>query len=378
VRSELAEKDRRLMAPGTLQPSSPSDGAGKIIGDYKLLAKLGSGGMGSVFQARNLKTNHVVAFKVLMPSNAKNERLLMRFQRESKIALCVKHPNLVAGLDAGIVGNLCFLAMEYVDGESLSDLLKREKRLDPRKVVRLMTEIAAGLSYAHEQGLIHRDIKPENILLGRDGSVKICDLGLAREVQDTGFTMLGAAIGTPKYMSPEQVAGVKTIDARTDIYSLGATAYHMLAGQTPYTAKSSAMMMAAQVSGTFTPLLSVAPDVDGKLAAIVERCMQKDPNARYRDMEELLDALVKVGGKRSTKAGKASRAAPPDRAERRGQSPSGKRGSGMFVLVIVLLALGAIAAGVWAAVWGPLKKQSSDFLRQLSLEYESTQRHTDC
>ena len=345
----------RMALPGT-----QAGGVGKVIGDYKLVAKLGAGGMGSVFRAQHRQTGQIVAFKVLMPSDAKNKRMVIRFQRESKIALSVKHPNIVEGLDAGVVGNLCFLAMEYVDGEALSDLLKREKRISRERTVDLMIKVASGLSYAHAKGLIHRDIKPENILLGRDGSVKICDLGLAREVKDTGFTMMGAALGTPKYMSPEQVAGSKQIDARTDVYSLGATVYHMLAGQTPYQAKSGAMMMAAQVSGKFTPLLEIAPDVDPALAQIVERCMQKDVSSRFASMDDLIAALKGLKGRRrsASPAGRPGPSAPA--AKRRAAKSSG----GLVVVLGILVVLGVIAAGVWAAVWGPFKAAGSEYFRK--------------
>jgi serine/threonine-protein kinase len=343
-----------MALPGT-QPGA----VGKVIGDYKLVAKLGAGGMGSVFRAKHRQTGKEVAFKVLMPSEAKNKRMFVRFQRESKIALSVKHPNIVEGMDAGVVGNLCFLAMEYVDGESLADRLKREKRISRDRTIDMMMKVASGLSYAHAKGLIHRDIKPENILLGKDGSVKICDLGLAREDKDTGFTLMGAALGTPKYMSPEQVAGSKQIDARADIYSLGATVYHMLAGQTPYQAKSGAMMMAAQVSGRFTPLREVAPDVDSALAEIVERCMQKDVNSRYASMDELIAALNGLRGRKRSPVPARSQGASGERVAR--------DSSGSVMLVLgVLIVLGVIAAGVWAAVWGPFKSTGSKYFKRFA------------
>jgi serine/threonine protein kinase len=343
-------------------------GANKIIGEYELLSKLGAGGMGSVFRAKNRRTGQIVAFKVLMPSDAKNERMVKRFQRESKIALGLSHPNIVAGIDGGVLGNLCYLAMEFVDGESLADMLRRQKRLDRGRTVDMMLKIASGLAHAHREGLIHRDVKPENILVGRDGAVKICDLGLAREVADTGFTMMGAALGTPRYMSPEQVAGLKTIDARTDIYSLGATVYHMLTGQTPYQAKSSVMMMAAQVSGKFTPVCDVAPDVDPALAQVVERCMRKDPNERYQTADELIADLTMLqsGGRTTTAPGRPARAGVDAQPQQRRAARKKKSSGGCLVLVGVVVVLGVIAAGVWAAVWGPLRQTSAEFIKKLN------------
>jgi len=330
------------------QPSAPRDGGsdrpGKVVGEYELLARLGKGGMGSVFKARHTKTGQIVAFKTLMPSDAKNVNLVKRFQRESKIALSLRHENIVAGLDAGVVGNLFYLAMEFVDGESLAELLRREGRLAPEKAVRIMIGLARGLAHAHERGLIHRDVKPENVLLGRDGSVKLCDLGLAREVSDLGFTMLGAALGTPKYMSPEQVAGLKTIDGRTDIYSLGATAYHMLAGRAPYGGSSSALVMAAQLSAKFPPLREVAPEVDERLAGIVERCMRKDPAERYQSMEELIEDLeALLPGEKPQAARRARRRAPA----------RGMRSSGRAWWLVAAIALAVVAGGVaWAVLTG--------------------------
>jgi len=238
---------------------SASGGKTKVIGDYELISRVGKGGMGSVFKARRISTGETVAFKALPPSFAKNADLVARFKREVRILLGLTHENIIQGFDSGSVGNLHYLAMEFVDGQTVSVDLARKKRLPRERVIAIMTAVARALAYAHSEGLIHRDVKPDNILIRSDGVVKLCDLGLAREQADTGFTMVGARLGTPKYMSPEQVEGSKSIDGRADVYSLGATAYHLLTGTVPHSAPTGTMIMRAQMFGTIQPIKQVLP-----------------------------------------------------------------------------------------------------------------------
>ena len=382
----------------------PAQSRTKVVGDYELFAKIGKGGMGSVYKARQISTGRTVAFKVLSPSYATRPDLVARFRREVRILLGLKHENIVEGIDSGSIGNLHYLAMEYVKGESVSDMLRREKRFDDRKTLRIMFDVARALAHAHSKELIHRDVKPENILLTAEGKIKLCDLGLAREQADTGFTMVGTKLGTPKYMSPEQVAGVKTIDGRADVYSLGATAYHTLTGRVPYEAPSDSGIMAAHVSGTLTPVRQVVPDANPRLAAAIERCLKKKPEDRYQTMAELCAdlRLIAAGG---FLEGPPSTIGPPEKAkvdappaigpraspESAGEAADKKRGpdvrgrvnklperrdvvrtsrrrtGAMLRAAILVLLLALIGAGVWALFWGPLKDYGDILKRRLAV-----------
>ena len=403
------------------ESSRSADGKTKIIGDYELVAKVGQGGMGSVFKARQISTGRTVAFKVLPPSFAKNENLVARFKREVRILLGLKHKHIVEGFDSGQVGNLHYLAMEYVDGRPVTERMTAEGRLDPRETLAIMLATARGLAYAHSKGLIHRDVKPDNILLRSDGVVKLCDLGLARQQADVGFTMIGTKLGTPKYMSPEQVQGVKTIDGRADVYSLGATAYYLLTGHAPHDAPSGTMIMAAQVSGKITPVREVLPDTDANLAAVIDHCLEKKPEDRYQTMDQLVEDLqlvaagkppklpageprapaepeprpfraarqprrtgspeVESGARARPASRKQARPAKGDGAqiERRARSRQPAAGPSFLKVFLVTLLVGAVVlgAGAWALFWGPLKSYGDDVKQRLGLGDRTTTSSPD-
>jgi serine/threonine-protein kinase len=330
--------------------------------------------MGSVFKARRISPGEIVAFKALPPSFAKNANLVARFKREVRILISLKHENIIQGFDSGSIGNLHYLAMEFVDGQTVFKELVREKRLSRGRVINIMTAVARALAYAHSEGLIHRDVKPDNILIRNDGVVKLCDLGLAREQADTGFTMIGTKLGTPKYMSPEQVEGSKDIDGRADIYSLGATAYHLLTGEVPHSAPTGTMIMRAQMFGTIQPIKQVLPDADPVLAAIIEHCLAKNPDDRYQTMDELVTDLERAeAGKapkfRSAKTGGSkapARAATADapRAPRRkgARRERGKRIRSKATLVMLLIIIAIIGGAAWALFLGPLKEHGRALL----------------
>ncbi len=375
----MGESSRRPAGkPGSARaaPTGASGRPTKIIGDYELVSKVGQGGMGSVFKARQISTGRTVAFKVLPPSFATKQNLVARFKREVRILLALKHENIVEGFDAGQVGNLHYLAMEYVDGRPVTEMLAREGRLDAQRTLGIVMATARALAYAHSKGLIHRDVKPDNILLRSDGVVKLCDLGLARQQADVGFTMIGTKLGTPKYMSPEQVTGVKTIDGRTDVYSLGATAYYLLTGSVPHDAASGTMIMAAQLTGTIAPVREVLPDADPHLAAVIEHCLEKKPEDRYQTMDELVRDLRLVASGEPPRLPSGARAGPDPAAARlmkAAPAPKGLRGPsrqraerprssrGLLVALLVIAAL--VAGGAWALFWGPLKTYG-DAVRQ--------------
>src|SRR5271165_3474770 len=207
---EKGEGGRKLESPG-----------------YQILDRLGQGSMGAVFKARQLSVDRFVAVKVLLNSLAQNKEYIKRFEREAKIAARLSHNNVVNAIDAGEVGGRFYFVMEYVEGLTINDHLDKNKIFEEKEAIRIVLAVAEALKHANLRGLIHRDVKPENVILTRDGGVKLADLGLARLTDDEkwGLAEAGMAIGTPYYISPEQVRGQTDIDIRADIYSLGATFY---------------------------------------------------------------------------------------------------------------------------------------------------------
>ncbi len=205
------------------------------IPGYQVISKIGKGSMGVVYKAKQMSVDRIVAIKILLDPLAQNKEFIKRFEREAKIAARLSHNNIVNAIDAGEVDGHYFFVMEYVEGPTIKDYLDKHKTFDEKEALRIVLAVAEALKHAHSRGLIHRDIKPENIILTRD-AVKLADLGLARITDDEkwGLSEAGMAIGTPYYISPEQVRGQTNIDIRADIYSLGATLYHMVTGRVPY------------------------------------------------------------------------------------------------------------------------------------------------
>ena len=210
------------------------------IPGYQIMERLGRGSMGTVYKAKQISVDRLVAVKVLLDSLAQNKEFIKRFEREAKIAAKLSHNNVVNAIDAGEVSGRFYFVMEYVEGLTIKDYLDQNKVFEEKEAIRIVLAVAEALKHASHRGLIHRDIKPENVILTKDGGVKLADLGLARLTDDEkwGLSEAGMAIGTPYYISPEQVRGQTDIDIRADIYSLGATFYHMVTGRVPYGGKT--------------------------------------------------------------------------------------------------------------------------------------------
>ena len=282
--------------PSTSPPSSP-DLTGRRLGDFHLLRKLGQGGMGQVYLAKQLSLKRQVAVKILRDDHADNPTSRARFQAEAEAVARISHPNIVQVYAVGEDAGVRYMALEYVEGRTLRDHLDRKGPPEVPVAVAILRQVAAALQQAAELGLVHRDIKPENILVTRKVQVKVTDFGLSRSVAGDGqplsLTQSGMTLGTPLYMAPEQVQG-KAVDHRTDLYSLGVTAYHLLAGFPPFTGTTAFDVAAQHVQKEPEPLALVRPDLPPDLCRIVHRLMAKNPDDRYATAREVSRELAGV------------------------------------------------------------------------------------
>ena len=277
--------------------SKNSDLTGRTLGDYTILRRLGRGGMADVYLARQkepLERN--IALKVLKPELAKDESYVRRFHREAQSAATVVQANIVQIYDVKKVDGLHFIAQEYVRGRNLRQYLDRHGAVEPVMAITVLRQCAMALQKAAEFSVIHRDIKPENIMLSTSGEVKVTDFGLARinnDASQQALTQVGITMGTPLYMSPEQVEG-RALDARSDIYSLGVTAYHMLAGHPPFEGENALAIAVQQVKDDAVPLQKIRPDVPEDLCEIIHRMISKEPGERPQSPTQLLKEIRKV------------------------------------------------------------------------------------
>jgi serine/threonine-protein kinase len=270
----------------------------RFLGGFRVLEELGRGATGTIYRAVQISLDREVALKILSKKFAERPRQRERFLREARTVGRLRHPNIVQGIDVGCDRGVYYMAMEYIDGPTVGELLRRGGALDPRRALRIVMQIADALAYAHENGVMHRDIKPDNIMLTGDGIAKLCDLGLARlekeEADAAHKTHTGAAIGTPHYISPEQARGLPQVDARSDIYSLGATFYHMVTGSPPFPGDSAVDVIARHISEAVRPPTQVNPLVGPSVERAILRMMAKDPAERFADAKELLARLRQI------------------------------------------------------------------------------------
>jgi serine/threonine protein kinase len=279
------------------QDTSLASRLGQALGDaYTIEGEIGRGGMGVVYRARDERLQRRVAIKVLPPELAFQDEIRQRFMREAQTAARLSHPHIVPihGVDEG--GGLVYFVMGLVDGESLGARIKRRGHLPAEEVRRIMKETADALSAAHAFSVVHRDIKPDNILLeGTRGRVMVTDFGIAKALSAAGsgatLTGAGVAIGTPAYMSPEQAAGEREIDGRSDVYSLGIVAYQMVTGELPFQAPTVAGILMKQITEPAPMVTLKRPDVPEDLALAISRCLEKDPENRWPTADALRRAL---------------------------------------------------------------------------------------
>jgi serine/threonine-protein kinase len=266
------------------------------LGDFRLLARLGEGGMGTVFKARQISTGRDVALKVLSKELAGRPGFVERFHREGRLMLRLEHPHVLRCHAVGTSHGFHFLAMELVTGGSLGDWLKKLGRFRAPDALHAVRACGLALQFAHEQGMVHRDVKPDNLLLTGDGVVKLADLGLAKASNDDlGLTATGMVLGTPLYAAPEQVHNARQADARSDVYSLGCVLYHFLTGRLPFEANNFLDLMKVKEKGTFTPARRWSPEVPKKLDRVLTRMLARLPERRYPTCAELLQDLDCLG-----------------------------------------------------------------------------------
>jgi eukaryotic-like serine/threonine-protein kinase len=266
------------------------------IGKYKVLEKLGSGGMGSVYLCEHKLMRRRVAVKILPTAKAEDPAALERFYREARAVAALDHPNIVRAYDIDQDDKLHYLVMEYVDGSNLQEILKRSGPLDPIRAAHYMRQAAQGLQHAHEAaGLVHRDIKPGNILVDRNGIVKVLDMGLARFFHEEEESITRkydeSVLGTADYLAPEQAINSHDVDIRADIYSLGATLYFCLTGKTPFNEGSIAQKLIWHQTRQPKSVKLVRPEVPDGIVAVIEKSMAKDPNQRYSTPQAVAEAL---------------------------------------------------------------------------------------
>ena len=264
--------------------------AGEEIPGYELLEKLGQGAMGTVYKARQLSMNRLVAIKKLNPRVAQNPQYLSRLTREAHLAAKLSHNNIVQAIDVGSAGEVQYFVMEYVAGTTIRAELEQGKIYEEKEGVEIALQIAQALQHAARRDLIHRDIKPANIILTGDGIAKLADLGMARDTGDRAVARAekGMTIGTPYYIAPEQIRGVEDVDVRADIYSLGATLYHMVTGQPPFPDKNVDAVIEAHLRRELTPPDHLNARLSGGLGEVVEIMMAKDRKQRYRSPDDLI------------------------------------------------------------------------------------------
>ena len=326
-----------------------------LSGRYRLESKLGSGGMSTVYLARDETLERWVAAKVLHREISDQPDQIERFRREARAVAQVSHPNVVAVIDAGEDGGRPYIVFEYCDGETLKQRIDRQGGLPLDEAAAYAIEVGRGLAAAHARRLVHRDVKPQNVLIDSEGRAKVTDFGIARELEQDGLTKTGRVLGTTDYVSPEQAMG-QQVDARSDIYSLGIVLFEMLTGEVPFKADNLVGVAMKHVNEKIPDVQKRRRDVSSALAAVVERATEKKPDKRYSDMNAMLADLENALEVEVARAGRSTGEATTvlDSVPRRQRLVPSRRVS----IAGILLVLAATAAAlVIAALNGGGDKQ---------------------
>ncbi|MBI5760527.1 MAG: serine/threonine protein kinase [Planctomycetales bacterium] len=288
AKSETASKPK--------EQTREDKGKVKQLGDFKLIKKLGQGGMGEVYLARQLSLDRDVALKILSKQLSSKKTFVDRFYREARTMAKLDHPNIVRGYAVAEDQGFHFIALELIEGpkegRSLQDWLDKLGKLPLGDALHVMIRAADALQHAHELNLIHRDIKPDNILVTSKGVIKVSDLGLAKQTdEDMSMTQSGTGLGTPYYMPPEQARDAKHVDRRSDIYALGCTFYHFVTGQLPFKADSTLELILAKEKGQYPRARKLNPEIPERLDLIIDKMLAKDPQYRYQTCTDLIKDL---------------------------------------------------------------------------------------
>jgi serine/threonine-protein kinase len=294
VTQELSESD-----PGITAEKPVDTIIGRTFAGVQIDRKVGQGGMGAVYRGVQLNLSRTVAVKILREKLTDNMQHVSRFLKEAKAVAVLSHPNIVHVYDAGVVDGLYYIIMEFVEGETAAHRLSEKGKIPVDEALDILEQVADALIASAEHGIIHRDIKPENIILSKSGKAMVTDFGLVKHTQETtSITRTGEIMGTPLFMSPEQCGG-KTVDHRTDIYSLGASFYTMVTGRPPFKADTPLAVMLKHIHEDPPPAKELIPDLDDAVCALIEKMMHKNPEDRHADADELVEDIQRV------KAGKA-------------------------------------------------------------------------
>jgi serine/threonine-protein kinase len=317
-----------------------------LSGRYKLEAKLGSGGMSTVYLARDSTLDRQVAVKVMHREMSEQPDQLERFRQEARAVAKLSHPNVVAVIDAGEDGGYPYIVFEYVEGETLKQRIARVGALDTQEALAYAIEIARGLTVAHARSMVHRDIKPQNVLIDAEGRAKLTDFGISRQLEQDGMTATGRVLGTTDYVAPEQAMG-HGVDPRSDVYSLGVVLYEMLIGQVPFHADSQVGVAMKHVNEELPDVQQRRPEISAAAALVVERATDKDPARRYQEVGEMIDdlstALEVEAARAGSTTGEATSvldAVPPAKRQLSGRG----RWSWAAIALIVLVGAGAVLA----------------------------------
>jgi eukaryotic-like serine/threonine-protein kinase len=327
------------------RPSSSMIGT-VLSGRYRLEAKLGSGGMSTVYLASDETLDRPVAVKVMHREMSEQEDQLQRFRQEARAVAKLSHPNVVAVIDAGEDGGYPYIVFEYVKGETLKQRIARVGALDTQDAIAYAIEVARGLSVAHARNMVHRDIKPQNVLIDEEGRAKLTDFGISRQLEQDGVTATGRVLGTTDYVAPEQAMG-RGVDPRSDIYSLGVVLYEMLVGQVPFHADSQVGVAMKHVNEELPDVQRRRPEVSAAVALVVERATAKSPAERYQAIGEMIDDLETALEVEAARAGSATGdatsvldALPPPQRKLSGRA----RWSWAAIVALLVLGGGALLA----------------------------------